>query len=292
MEFPIMPLFVRDWSFDVAHLSLEERGAYITLLCEMWGHGGRLPYNKRALSVLLNVGTSSRKREQILSALIGSEPQLIVIENGYLIQRRLLAEFERSQIRKTRAQRGSVGRWGEPDDTEQASDKHGSKHDTSIVQASTLASREHNVSTCLPDAQPMLSLHTKHLAPSKRGNETEDRERESLCPKSPKATPDDLRLAADLKDSILRNNPRATVTDTQVGKWGETFRLMREIDHHSAQEIRTVVEWSQQDDWWWRQILSADAIRRNWNKLTAKMSGSGARRPKIDWEREALNDDL
>ena len=53
------------------------------------------------------------------------------------------------------------------------------------------------------------------------------------------------RLAALLRDEILRNKPDAQITNTQVGKWGKVADLMLRIDKRSEQNIAAVIRWAQ-----------------------------------------------
>lgn len=290
-----MPLYVRDWSFDVAHLSLEERGAYITIICEMWGRGGRLTYNKRALSVLLNVGRSKHKLDRILSSLIDAEPRLLTLENGYLIQRRLRAEYDKATARKTRALKGADGRWDLPEDASQASIKHPSKHPSSMAQAYAQTDIEHGPEHMLASAQAdARSMHypsTKHLAIKKQDVPTSGRSVDNPVdnsvldtpgkpakPKAAQPSTDDIVLADHLGQLIVQNNPDATApTPAQVVKWARAIQLLREKDGHSAEKIRQVIDWCQNDEFWQVNVQSGDALREKWNQLTAKMRAGGSK---------------
>src|SRR5690606_12652043 len=85
-------------------------------------------------------------------------------------------------------------------------------------------------------------------------------------------TGEDLALAKLLARRIQENNPKATPpTDSQIRNWANTVRLMRERDCKTHQDIREVLEWNQRDHFWSANILSMDKLRKQWNRLTARM---------------------
>src|SRR5437899_3414994 len=58
---PAFQLYARDWLVDTAHLSLEDQGAYMRLLCHQWIEGP-LPSNREELARRL--GLKSRRMTQ------------------------------------------------------------------------------------------------------------------------------------------------------------------------------------------------------------------------------------
>ncbi len=63
-----------------------------------------------------------------------------------------------------------------------------------------------------------------------------------------------------------------------------TVRLMRQIDNRSHRDICGMYDWASKDSFWHRNILSPDALRKQWDKLTMQRSapGSGCREAKVD----------
>jgi hypothetical protein len=65
-----------------------------------------------------------------------------------------------------------------------------------------------------------------------------------------------VRLAQLLRRMILQNNPTARVTDLQERKWAlEADRILR-LDGRNEKEIASLIEWSQEDGFWFKNILS------------------------------------
>lgn len=91
-------------------------------------------------------------------------------------------------------------------------------------------------------------------------------------------------LAGLLKDKILSNNRNAKVPD-KLDNWANTMRLMIEQDKRTAEDIKVVIEWCQQDSFWSTNILSADKLRKQFDQLKMKMSKN--KKPaedKFNWE--------
>lgn len=84
----------------------------------------------------------------------------------------------------------------------------------------------------------------------------------------------DVELSNLLKDRIIQNNPKAKITQGQLNEWADCCRKMRTIDKRTEAEIREVLEWSQQDDFWWRNILSMKKLRKQFDQLSVKMNAS------------------
>lgn len=96
----------------------------------------------------------------------------------------------------------------------------------------------------------------------------------------------DLALSLVLVLEILKNNPRHGLgrltpaeKDKKLSKWANHVRLMREVDGHSEDEIRTVIRWCQADSFWRGNIMSTEKLREKWDSLVAQMARSGARLP-------------
>jgi hypothetical protein len=73
-----------------------------------------------------------------------------------------------------------------------------------------------------------------------------------------------------LKTRILQNNPKANITNSQLKQWTEIIRLMIERDNRTLNEIETLIEFSQKDDFWKTNILSMQKLRKQFDQLTIK----------------------
>ncbi|MBA7707802.1 hypothetical protein ES703_116685 [subsurface metagenome] len=78
-----------------------------------------------------------------------------------------------------------------------------------------------------------------------------------------------LELAKFLKGLILRNNAKAK-TPNDLTKWAAEIDRMRKIDHRTPEEIRSVLEFSQNDSFWCANILSAGKLREKFDQLYLK----------------------
>lgn len=82
----------------------------------------------------------------------------------------------------------------------------------------------------------------------------------------------EFQLALQLRDGILRNYPKAKVPDNKdIQKWITTIDRMIRLDNRTPEEISSVIDFALQDSFWRQNILSADALRRQFDKLAAKM---------------------
>ena len=76
----------------------------------------------------------------------------------------------------------------------------------------------------------------------------------------------ELLLAQKLKTLILSNNPKARVPDN-LQKWAYEIDKMIRLDKRTPKEIESVIEFSQNDSFWMANILSAAALRKQFDKL-------------------------
>lgn len=73
-------------------------------------------------------------------------------------------------------------------------------------------------------------------------------------------------LAQKLKTLILSNNPKARVPDN-LQKWAYEIDKMIRLDKRTPKEIESVIEFSQNDSFWMANILSAAALRKQFDRL-------------------------
>lgn len=88
--------------------------------------------------------------------------------------------------------------------------------------------------------------------------------------------PDDLnlKLANYLLAKIRERNPSIYPTDSKnppdTQKWANDIRLMHERDARPYDDIKRIIEWCQQDNFWQNNILSASKLRKQFGKLIDK----------------------
>ncbi|MBC2190508.1 phage replisome organizer N-terminal domain-containing protein [Listeria booriae] len=102
-----------------------------------------------------------------------------------------------------------------------------------------------------------------------------------------------LQLANHLFNKMLENNPEAKKPN--LNSWANTFRLTMERDKRTAEQIIYLIDWSQQNHFWHKNILSANAIRKQFDRLVLEIKdersnaksnykkGSGRQEVLPDW---------
>lgn len=94
------------------------------------------------------------------------------------------------------------------------------------------------------------------------------------------------RCARKLLDEILKNKPDFKIPNLQ--KWADTFRLMNERDGRTWKTIGDVIVFATQDDFWRVNILSADKLRKQFDRLEMEKDKQKQNRKVV--QRETLPD--
>ena len=96
-----------------------------------------------------------------------------------------------------------------------------------------------------------------------------DTEREIDSPDSTDVKYDDdspyLKLAKYLYMKIKENNSKAREPNFQ--NWADDVRKLVELDGNTVEEVKKVIDWSQADDFWKGNIMSANKLRKQFAKL-------------------------
>jgi hypothetical protein len=82
------------------------------------------------------------------------------------------------------------------------------------------------------------------------------------------------KFAELLKTLILKNNPKAMVPKN-LSCWIKEFDHMLKIDKRTPEEIEKVMEFSQTDEFWYKNILSAESLRKHFDQLYLKSKDGG-----------------
>lgn len=82
----------------------------------------------------------------------------------------------------------------------------------------------------------------------------------------PKFTEVDMELAKYLHDRIQRNNPQWKLRG-KLETWAEHVEKLRRIDGRTPEQIRDMIDWTQDDDFWQANILSTAKLREKFNQL-------------------------
>lgn len=75
----------------------------------------------------------------------------------------------------------------------------------------------------------------------------------------------ELSLSQLLHSQMLINNPEMRKPNLQ--SWAEDFRKMIDIDKRKPEQIRNMIMWSQQHDFWSTNILSGKKLREKYDQL-------------------------
>lgn len=104
-ELPVLPLKTDALLADNPHMSAEEFGAYVRILCVMWRHGARLTYERSEFARI--AGVTPRRWDKIREVVM--RPMTVV--DNVVTQKRLSATWlDVQELRQKRAQ-AAASRW-------------------------------------------------------------------------------------------------------------------------------------------------------------------------------------
>ena len=78
-------------------------------------------------------------------------------------------------------------------------------------------------------------------------------------------------LAKFLEGCIVENNSKFPQSEKQRQRWAKDIDLMLRIDKIDADDVATVIEWCQNDNFWHSNILSGNKLREKYQQLVMKM---------------------
>ncbi|MBM4149895.1 MAG: hypothetical protein FJ224_12765 [Lentisphaerae bacterium] len=78
-----------------------------------------------------------------------------------------------------------------------------------------------------------------------------------------------FRLSGLLLDLILARKP--DFKRPKLERWAQVVDRMMRLDHRTPERIEAVIRWSQADDFWQNNILSAEKLRKQFDQLELKM---------------------
>jgi uncharacterized protein YdaU (DUF1376 family) len=104
-ELPILPLRPQALLADTLHMSAEEFGVYVRLLCAMWLHGGKLPSDPAKLAKI--GGVSKTKFMKISETIL----QPMTSAGGEISQKRLTDTWLKVQELRRKKAEGARKRW-------------------------------------------------------------------------------------------------------------------------------------------------------------------------------------
>ena len=104
----------------------------------------------------------------------------------------------------------------------------------------------------------------------KKSQKIPNRIRKQAKLKKPKASALDSSLATKMEE-LIRNVMGEPRKPTDITTWAEDIRRMRERDQLKPSVISETFLWANRDSFWKAVVLSPTSLRRNWDKIRAKM---------------------
>lgn len=90
----------------------------------------------------------------------------------------------------------------------------------------------------------------------------------------------EMKLAMYLFAKIKGNNPEhKALSEPQKQKWADHIRLMIERDKRTPLQIKGMIDWCQQDNFWKTNILSTAKLRQQYDTMKPKANQDYQRRP-------------
>lgn len=134
------------------------------------------------------------------------------------------------------------------------------------------------VTNCNNGKSQNVTIDSNNMSQSLTENTTENTtKKKTSCQKF---STSDLENAKLLFESMLLNNPSAK--EPNLEKWANDFRLMREKDNRTDEQVKYLINWTQKDDFWSTNILSPAKLRKQFDALVIKIKKEKAKnQPKV-----------
>lgn len=95
----------------------------------------------------------------------------------------------------------------------------------------------------------------------------------------PLENPEVERLSNLLYQKIIDRNPNHKTPNFKT--WCKSIRLMIDSDKRNPEEIETVIEWCQDDEFWQNNILSPEKLRKQYDRLFLQMNSNNSNKLNI-----------
>ncbi len=258
---PFMKFYPKDWMLDTPVLSLEAQGAWMRLLCGMWfaPDRGRISWPMSQIANFLGVETTRAAAliDELINAGVadGEVSRHADVAESHADVTPLVTLRSRRMLREEDKRR---------EDRERQEQKR--------KRARDRQSRHRH-----GDVTEMSQGEVRSQKSEVRGGE-----------KSP--SPPAIRCAQVLSDMIFKNFPNRTApTEAILMNWAREADRIYNIDKHGWEEIFSLLEWSQVDEFWKSNILSMKKFREKWNILTAHRARGGEREGRQNKEPKGLD---
>lgn len=117
----------------------------------------------------------------------------------------------------------------------------------------------------------LCSAEKEEVAHDRHSHGTEKKHHKEEKPKKKRYVFDDkqMALAGLLWKKVNVNAP--DLPKPNLESWANTIRLMMERDGREGKDIQEVILWATADEFWYKNILSADKLRKQYVKLSIQM---------------------
>jgi len=271
---PAQQWYWDDWfsAFDVRLCCLAARGLWIDMLgimfkAEIRGTltvNGKQPDNKTLAKI---VGAAIAEIKPLLREL-EMHNVFSRLDDGTIICRRMFRESRKkhdiSKIRSIAGSKGARKRW-------QSDSKMIAKK---ICHSQTDMANDSKASPRNDSKEPEEKM-AKMAASSPPSSSTPTSKSKTSCSEKPsehtfKYSEMHKNLAKLLEAKIKERMPRHKFTGKQyLEEWANEFRLMEEKNEATIEEIEKLVIWVSKDDFWYKNIRSAEKLRKQFPRLLA-----------------------
>ena len=129
--------------------------------------------------------------------------------------------------------------------------------------AITVPSQNNNSAITVP-SQSIASKVKKSKV--KKSKVKESKVKESNKEKTFSFDSDEYKLSTCLWTYIKNNNKEAR--EPNFDKWSKQFDSILRIDKRKIEDVKILIKFTQQDEFWYKNILSPDKLRKHFEKLT------------------------
>lgn len=81
-------------------------------------------------------------------------------------------------------------------------------------------------------------------------------------------------LATTLFDLLKHRKPN--IRRANLDNWANAIRVMMTEDEREFDKVLKVIRWAQADNFWWKNIMSPESLRRHYDQLEARMEGEAS----------------
>lgn len=114
-----------------------------------------------------------------------------------------------------------------------------------------------------------VTPHQPDKCPPNNHYNISNKEKEIKNKKTFSQNSNEFQLANHLLTLILKRAPNFKKPDLQ--KWAKDIEIMIRLDKRASDEIREIISWCQQDEFWQNNILSTTKLRKQYDQLRLKM---------------------